>query len=247
MVGGGSASLVLIGLLGGSVLAAAPPRGDLVETRVSALPHHRVLAVRDTVRNLGRATAPPSTTGYYLGRVRIGGRLVGRLHPGATSLGSATLRIPTSTVPGSYRLQACADDHHQLRESNERNNCRVAAQPVTVPDRTPPAFAGLERATTCIPGAVGGQVRNSSYALRWGPATDDATPATNIVYDIYQAASPGGEDFTAPTYTSHAGATSFTTPLLPDDTTHYFVVRARDRAGNRDTNSVERRGVNLCL
>ena len=27
----------------------------------------------------------------------------------------------------------------------------------------------------------------------------------------------------------------------------FFVVRATDRAGNRDTNQIERRGVNLCV
>ncbi len=51
-----------------------------------------------------------------------------------------------------------------------------------------------------------------------------------------------------PTYTTHPGATTFVTPLLPDEgNTYYFVVRARDEARNRDTNDVERLGVNLCL
>ena len=50
-----------------------------------------------------------------------------------------------------------------------------------------------------------------------------------------------------PTYTTGPGAVSFSTPLLPDDRAYYFVVRARDRAGNRDRNLVERRGTNLCL
>ena len=34
---------------------------------------------------------------------------------------------------------------------------------------------------------------------------------------------------------------------LPADETFYFVVRARDRAGNRDSNPVERQGVNMCV
>jgi len=89
-------------------------------------------------------------------------------------------------------------------------------------------------------------LRSSRYSLKWAPAADDATPAVGIVYDVYQAAAPGGEDFSTPTYTTAAGATGFTTPLLPDDSSHYFVVRARDAAGNRDANDVERQGVNLC-
>jgi hypothetical protein len=37
------------------------------------------------------------------------------------------------------------------------------------------------------------------------------------------------------------------TPQLPDDRAYYFFVRARDRAGNEDRGTVERRGTNLCL
>jgi hypothetical protein len=113
-------------------------------------------------------------------------------------------------------------------------------------DHTPPTFAGLNSAVTCIPGPIGGG-RTTSYHLSWDPATDNATPSSAIVYDIYQATSAGGEDFSAPTYTTRPGATSFDTPELATDQLFYFVVRARDQAGNRDSNTVERQGVNLCV
>ena len=61
------------------------------------------------------------------------------------------------------------------------------------------------------------------------------------------ANTPGGEDFSVPTYTTAAGRDRFSTPQLPDDRAYYFVVRARDRAGNEDRGTVERRGTNLCL
>ena len=112
-------------------------------------------------------------------------------------------------------------------------------------DQTPPAFAGLASATTCIPGPIGGG-RTTSYILRWDAATDNATPARRIVYDVYQATEPGGEDFSTPTYSTTPGATSFATPPLPTDKLFYFVVRARDKAGNRDSNTLERQGQNLC-
>jgi hypothetical protein len=96
-----------------------------------------------------------------------------------------------------------------------------------------------------VPGPVGGQA--ASYHLRWDRATDDVTPSAKIVYDIYQATKPGGEDFSAATYTVRHGATAFDTPRLSAETRYYFVVRARDRAGNRDSNQVEREGVNLCV
>ena len=112
-------------------------------------------------------------------------------------------------------------------------------------DRSPPTFAGLGSATTCIPGPIDGQT--ASYRLSWDPATDNVTPSTQIVYDIYQATKSGGEDFSSPTYTVRHGATTFTTPPLPADQLFYFIVRARDRAGNHDSNLVEREGVNLCV
>jgi hypothetical protein len=112
-------------------------------------------------------------------------------------------------------------------------------------DHQPPQFAGLESAVTCAPGPVGGG-RTSTYHLKWQPARDNVTPRYAIVYDIYQATTPGGEDFSTPTYTTHRGVTSFYTPPLSTDQTFFFVVRARDMAGNRDSNTVEREGLNLC-
>jgi len=113
-------------------------------------------------------------------------------------------------------------------------------------DRTPPVFAGLRAATTCLAGPAGGD-RASSYRLVWAAARDESTRQRRIVYDVYQATTPGGEDFSTPTYTTAPGVTSFDTPQLPTATYFYFVVRARDRAGNEDSNTVEREGQNLCV
>ncbi len=105
-------------------------------------------------------------------------------------------------------------------------------------------FAGLKAATTCIGGPVGGG-RTSSYHLSWEAASEKNRRA-RIVYEVYQATTPGGENFSTPTYTTAPGVTSFDTPQLPE-TTFYFVVRARDRAGHEDSNTVEREGQNLCV
>ena len=109
-----------------------------------------------------------------------------------------------------------------------------------------PKFAGLRSAVTCIPGP-GGPERSSSYRLGWNPASDPVTPASKILYEVYQASSAGGENFSKPTYTSAPGVSSFSTPPLPGDERFYFVVRARDGAGREDSNRVERLGQNLCV
>jgi subtilase family serine protease len=137
-----------------------PRRPDLAEMTVSvsqrSVPRGAALRVTDVVRNAGRTTAPPSTTGYYLSRdrarghsdVRLGNRQVGALQPGGTSRRSATVRVPSSAVFGFYHVLACADDRHRVRESVELNNCRSSAAELDVTtsngDHSRPVFAGLE-------------------------------------------------------------------------------------------------------
>ncbi len=108
-----------------------------------------------------------------------------------------------------------------------------------------PAFAGLQSANYCIGGGVR-PAETVQYTLRWQAATDNVTPSSQMVYDIFVAHSPGGEDFSHPTWTTPPGVTTYTTPGLPSEGT-YFVARARDEAGNEDQNTVEREGRNICL
>ncbi len=115
-----------------------------------------------------------------------------------------------------------------------------------VRDHTPPVFGGLASATTCIPGPIGPGIQRS-YHLSWEAANDNKTRSRAIVYEIYQSTGPGLENFSQPTYTSKRGRLFFDTPALASTEAFYFVVRARDRAGNEDTNTIEREGVNLCV
>jgi hypothetical protein len=224
------ACALLVVVCGGSAYAAGPA-ARLVVTSVAVSQHGGVVLATDVVRNAGSAASRRSRVVWYAGSARVGGRWVPPLRAGATSRGVVRLTLR----PGSYRLRACAA------------RCLAARGVLVVRDVLPPVFAGLESAVTCIPGPVGGPVRSSSWRLTWKAARDDGTPAAAIVYDVYQATVAGGEDFSAPTYTSDPGATTFTTPPLPDDTGYFFVVRARDRAGNEDRNRVEQPGRNLCL
>jgi hypothetical protein len=102
---------------------------------------------------------------------------------------------------------------------------------ITLTGLNPPTFAGLVSASI---------LTISSSQLQWNAATDVVSPSANIVYLIYQATTPMGELFTTPTYTSPAGATSFTVSNLTPGTIYYFVVRAMNEAGIIDNNIVER-------
>jgi hypothetical protein len=113
-------------------------------------------------------------------------------------------------------------------------------------DTTPPSFDGIKTANACTPGAQRpGQT--TPFTLSWNAATDDVTPSAQIVYDVYESGSAGREDFSHPSWTTPPGVTTFRTPGLPSHATFYFVVRARDLAGNEDANTVEKLGVDPCL
>ena len=126
----------------------------------------------------------------------------------------------------------------------------TAAPSPPAPAGDVPKFAGLISAVTCpSPGPVRPDViqpGSTSYTLTWSAATDPVTPSAQIVYDIFQATSPGGENYATPTYTTTPGVTSFRTPDLGRGGTVYFVVRARNAAGHEDTNTVERQGTISC-
>jgi hypothetical protein len=107
-----------------------------------------------------------------------------------------------------------------------------------------PTFAGLVSATTCIVPMPHPLPDRHSFNLTWNRATDPDTPSSAIVYDIYYSPSSGGEDFADPTWTSAPGATSYTAQV--DAGPAYFVVRARDRAGREDHNTVQRPGLSIC-
>jgi hypothetical protein len=109
-----------------------------------------------------------------------------------------------------------------------------------------PSFAGIESATTCIPGPTrDGQT--SSFHLTWEPVKRRGAASRTVVYEVYDATSSGGENYATPAYTTPPGVASFDTPPLSGDFTYYFIVRARTRSGAEDTNTVEREGQNLCV
>jgi hypothetical protein len=101
----------------------------------------------------------------------------------------------------------------------------------TSADPTPPTFAGVTGFVL--------QPDARTALFSWSPASDPVTPPEKIVYDVFQGLAPHAEDFTTPIATSAPGATSVLVTDLTPDSTLYWVVRARDQAGNRDANTAE--------
>ena len=243
-----------VALISGS--AHTPARCRSTDLRGTSVPgscnsgHHA--CARDRRGSPPSSTAaPPSATGFYIAQVRIGGRKPARYTTGEVKVSHARFSDDvgdsSAVTPGSYRLRVCADDRGRIHEADERNNCRhVAPSPsrYRIEQRRDSPASGDRR---CIPEPIRrpGAVEAPLFA-QVVSARDDATPGIGIASTrLYQAAAPGGEDF-SPTYTTAASATKLRHALLPDDSPYCFVVRAHDAAGNRDANSVERRGTNLC-
>jgi hypothetical protein len=94
---------------------------------------------------------------------------------------------------------------------------------------TPPSFAGLASAAP---------ISQTEVQLGWAEATDDVTPTSRIQYDVYQGTAAGAQ--AALPVATVTGAASIVVSALTADRAYYFVVRARDDAGNRSTTVVER-------
>jgi hypothetical protein len=107
----------------------------------------------------------------------------------------------------------------------------TSTTPTSQADSTPPKLGGIAGISTKGAGAA-----ISFVILTWKPATDDRTPRDKIVYDVYTASRPGAENFSHPSTTTAPGATFYRAIC----NAKYSVVRARDQAGNVDSNSVEK-------
>lgn len=98
-------------------------------------------------------------------------------------------------------------------------------------DKTAPTFAGCDGIT-----ARG----SKGVVVTWTAAKDNATPAEAIVYDVYAATTAGGQDFGKDPVASVTGKTSLAIDAVQPGATYHVVCRARDAAGNRDANTVDK-------
>ncbi len=98
-------------------------------------------------------------------------------------------------------------------------------------DKTAPQFEGIGSVTLNFP---------ESVKLGWSPAKDNVTPESAITYLICISESKGECLNNFSDKKSVTGVLSYQITDLIEGKTYYFVVRARDEAGNTDTNSVEK-------
>ncbi len=143
--------------------------------------------------------------------------------PNTTTTSASGLTLTGLTDGVTYYFVVRAEDS----VGNEDDNGLEQSATPNVSDTDPPVFSGLQTANG---NGTAGQV-----VLTWSSATDPSTP---ITYNIYYAASSGGQNFSTPDDTT-TNATGITVTGLTNGVTYFFVVRAEDSVGNEDTNSVE--------
>jgi hypothetical protein len=94
------------------------------------------IVVTDTVRNaITAGNAGASGTALFLSRdekldasdARLGIRPVPALHPGESSAGTSSVRVPPGTSLGAWFILAVADGSAAVPESSEVNNVRARA------------------------------------------------------------------------------------------------------------------------
>jgi len=119
---------------------------DLAVTAVLGLPAQLLvgdtLSIVHTTKNLGSASAGPTTTRYFLSRDAVVGEgdvplgatsAEPTLVPGGVSNPAATVNalIP-AVAPGAYHLIACANEDHPVPETSAGDNCLASPQTFTI-------------------------------------------------------------------------------------------------------------------
>jgi hypothetical protein len=112
--------------------------------------------------------------------------------------------------------------------NEDTNTAEVSATPTLSSDSVAPTFGGLNSATDAN--------TNESVTLAWSAAADPSMP---ITYNIYVSTISGDQDFLSPPFKTSTNGSGTTVSGLSNGTEYWFVVRAKDSAGNEDINVVE--------
>lgn len=145
----------------------------------------------------------------------------------ATPLTTVTNNLPFGSFPTNgtaYDVRVCV--------RNALNTLWGPAYLQIWRDDTVPVFAGINTLVNPNDGTIN---------LYWLPATDTGGSGVEF-YEICQSTTAGAcaSTFTV-NYQTSGAATSYQVTGLSTSTTYYFMVRARDFAGNREANVVEKK------
>ncbi len=157
----------------------------------------------------------------------------------STEAGEHNLLVPyTLTDPGVTRwtvtgLEPSTTYHFIVRArdlaGNEDGNAAELGATTAPPDETVPTFGGVTAVVATTP---------TSLRVCWDAASDDRTATADLLYDVYLAEGADAPDTSAPPFlTTLPGRGSADLLGIKSGTKYTLLVRARDEAGNRDTNT----------
>ncbi|MFH1037811.1 MAG: C25 family cysteine peptidase, partial [PVC group bacterium] len=134
----------------------------------------------------------------------------------------------SSPSPGDAELQLADGELITALYNDEDDGTGnpASVEDTAAADCAPPDFAGLDTAT----GAAG------SVILTWNGASDPNGPVTYAVYRDQSSGLPVGNEIAA------TGLLTYTDNDLEASRVYFYTVRARDRLGNEDGNTVEMSG-----
>ncbi|HEY7043183.1 MAG TPA: CARDB domain-containing protein [Nocardioidaceae bacterium] len=188
----GTFGLLTNGLVSTPALAAGRP--DLQVTTVTDSPGARApgqhFTIKVTVRNGGRSRSPRTSTAFYLSKdarkssgdvALIGRAVVPALAPGKRAAVAKAVTIPRTTPSALYRVIACADASHGVRETHEGNNCRAATPVLSRVLVSPPLPHPdpLDVSTTAEPDATA-----SAYVVPGSASTITATGSDGTTFAL---------------------------------------------------------------
>jgi len=195
-----------------------------------------------TVQNQGLVASGSSTVAFHLSVDNIygnaddivlsGTRSVAGLAAGASSSGSATLKVPASTPPNTYYLCAMADKNNSVVEIHEDNNTKCSTTQVTVPNSDLIVSAVSTTATTATAGKsvyISNSIKNQggsksgsfvvAFHLSTNPVYGDGDDVVSTKTRMISALAIGG---------TNTASTSVTIPSTTPAGTYYMCVKADD-------------------
>jgi hypothetical protein len=155
--------------------------------------------------------------------------LIRRLSPRRTALLASTVLVAATGVASCNSALGLSD--LQIGVGCGAGTALVDGQCVAaaVADPKAPSFGGVISVSP---------VTATALLVNWDPAVSSSAAPDELVYSVYLATKKGGEDFHAPQGTV-TGATSFSLQKLTTGTDYFVVVRATDKAGRQELNTVE--------